>query len=349
MKTYWSERAKRITPYVAGEQPKMQNIIKLNTNENPFPPSPKAIDVIKQFDCDRLRLYPNPASQVLRSAAARRHGVAEENIFCGNGSDEVLAIAFQAFFDGGLAVADVSYSFYPVWADMYGISTEVIPLSEDYTVPVDKFCGKKCAVIPNPNAPTAIALSPEEIEQIVASAEGVVVIDEAYVEFGAQSVIPLTQKYSNLLVVRTFSKSHGLAGMRVGYAVGHKDLITAMDCIRDSFNSYPLDAIAQEAAAAALADEAYTAGVLKEIMTTRAFTAAELEKRGFAVLPSSANFVFAKPAGMEAQKVQAALKERGIFVRWFSGARVRDYLRITIGRRDQMEQLLSALDEILAK
>ncbi len=349
MKEYWSEKAKRITPYVAGEQPKAEGIIKLNTNENPFPPSPKAIAAIEEYNKDLLRLYPNPSAEILRKAAASCHGVAPENIFCGNGSDEVLALAFQAFFDGGLAICDVTYSFYPVWADMYGIEYEKIPLNEDFTVPVEKFIGKNNVVIANPNAPTSIALAAEEIERIIKSASGVVLIDEAYVEFGAESVIPLCNRYPNLLVVRTLSKSHGLAGLRIGYAVGNENLIRALECIRDSFNSYPLDTLAQIAASEALMDERYTKNISQIIMHTREFASQSLAELGFHVLPAKANFIFARPAGMAAKDLMEELKKRKIFVRWFPGERVRDYLRITVGTHSQMEKLIRETADILGK
>ena len=348
MKTYWSERARRITPYTAGEQPRDADMIKLNTNENPYPPSPLAIAAIEDFHMDKLRLYPNASSEVLRRAAAYVHGLSPEQVFCGNGSDEVLAIAFQAFFDDALSFCDISYSFYPVWAEMYGISYETVPLREDFTVPAEAFYGKKNIVLANPNAPTSLAQSRDEIEEIVRRASGVVIVDEAYVAFGAQTALPLIKKYDNLLVVRTFSKSHGLAGLRVGYAMGHPDLIAAMNCIKDSFNSYPVDALAQRAAAAALMDTSYAENIAKLIIHAREYTEGALKALGFQVLPAMANFVFAKPpAGISAQEMMQKLKERHIYVRWFSGARIREYLRISIGTMRQMEQMAAVVREIL--
>ena len=349
MKRYWSNRARKITPYTAGEQPKRENIIKLNTNENPYPPSRKAVEVLQAFDKDRLRLYPNAGSDPVCEAAAKLHGVTPQQIFCGNGSDEVLAIAFQAFFDGDLVFPDITYSFYPVWADLYGIDYETAPLTEEYTIPVSKLKGKKNIIFPNPNAPTSIALTRSEVEEIVKSAKGVVVVDEAYADFSDCSVIDLTQKYDNLLVVRTLSKSHALAGLRVGYAVGNAGLIQALNCIKDSFNSYPLDALAQAAATAALLDQGYTSMIVEKIKASRDKLALQLTRLGFRVLPAQANFVFCRPENGDAQELLQQLRERGIYVRWFSGERVREFLRITVGTEQQNEALVLALKEILKK
>lgn len=338
----WSRRARSITPYVAGEQPRMKNLIKLNTNENPYPPSPKAIAALESYNADALRLYPNADAEPLMQAAADRHGLTPSHIFCGNGSDEVLAIAFQAFFDDTLTLPDITYSFYPVWASLYGVPLRVVPLKEDFTIPVDAFLHQKNVIFPNPNAPTGIALSRAEIESIVKTASGVVVIDEAYVEFGAESVMPLVREYDNLVVVRTLSKSHSLAGLRVGYAAAHPDLICAMRCIKDSFNSYPLDSLAQTAAAAALADSQYTDRILESIIGVREFTAGELCALGYEVLPSQSNFLFCRPP-QDAAWVMGKLREQGIIVRRFGGARIENYLRITIGTRQQMETLIEVL------
>ena len=350
MTKYWSTKARGITPYTAGEQPRIQNILKLNTNENPYPPSPKVAEAIKKIEIESLRLYPDPESTEFRRAAAELHNVQEENVFCGNGSDEVLAIAFDAFFDAekGLKIPDISYSFYPVWASLFDIPYEIVPLNEDFTIPVERFFGGS-AVFPNPNAPTGIALDLEEIERVVQHADGAVIIDEAYQAFGAPSAIPLVKKYPNLLVVRTLSKSHGLAGIRAGYAVGDKELIQAMRCIKDSFNSYPVDRVAQAAAAAALQDAAYTENTTQKIIKAREYTTQELAKRGFSVLPSKANFVFAAHAERNAAEIMAKLREKGIIVRRFDQPRIGNYLRITIGTQEEMERLVRELDVLLKR
>lgn len=345
---YWSRRARAVTPYTAGEQPKMDDIIKLNTNENPYPPSPRAISRLMDYNTDALRLYPDPDSSPLRRAAARVHDISPDWVFCGNGSDETLAVAFQALFDGNLTMADVTYSFYPVWAELYGISTEVVPLNADFTLPVERFAQAKNAVFPNPNAPTGRAVPLEAVERIVRGASGAVIVDEAYQMFGGQTAIPLTQKYDNLLVVRTLSKSHGLAGLRVSYAVGNPGLIEAMRRIKDSFNSYPLDSIAQLVGAAALKDVEYTDNVVRMIVDTREDAARQLKALGCEVLPSAANFLFVRPP-VDAAQVMAALRARSIIVRHFSAPRTRDWLRITVGTRQQMQRLFVALKEIFSQ
>ena len=345
---FWSRRALKITPYQAGEQPKEPDIIKLNTNENPYPPAPGAGEAIRNFHADTLRLYPKPDSDVLRQSAARRHGLKEDWVFCGNGSDDVLAIAFQALFDGPLAVPDVTYSFYPVWADLFGIPLETIPLNEDFTLPVQAFCGKQNVILPNPNAPTSLAISRGEVEEIVKSAWGAVVIDEAYVEFGAETAVPFLEKYPNLLIVRTLSKSHSLAGLRVGYALGQPSLIDALNCIKDSYNSYPVDAIAQAAAAAALEDENYTQNILELIKYVRDYTVEELERLGFTVLPPKGNFVFCKHPDYTGEYLLGQLRRRGILVRRFGQEKIADFLRISIGTRAQMDALLVTLQDLLA-
>jgi len=344
MKEFWSKKAAAITPYVAGEQPKIKNIIKLNTNENPYPPSPKAIEAIKEAANDALRLYPDPQSTIVREAAAALHGVDPENIFCANGSDEALAIAFQAFFDDVVKFPDITYSFYPVWASLYGLVPEIIPLNDDFTIPVKSFLGG-CCVIANPNAPTGIPLSLDEIEAIVKAADGVVVIDEAYCDFGGESAVPLVKKYPNVVVIRTLSKSHGLAGLRFGYAIADANLITAMDAIKDSFNSYPIDRLAQAGAAAALADKAYTDNITNIISETRDKYSVILTELGFDVLPSKSNFLFC--GHPDAENIMAELRKRGIIVRRFGSERIQDRLRITIGTPEQMDALVNALKEII--
>ena len=348
MPKYWSHKAGAITPYVAGEQPRIADIIKLNTNENPFPPSPRVLRELRAFNAEHLRLYPAPDGGAFREAAAKLHGVNPESVYCANGSDEALAIAFQAFFDedSALKIPDISYSFYPVWADLYGIPYETVPLNADFSVPVEKIMGGS-VVIPNPNAPTGLALGADKIERIVAGSKGVVLIDEAYQMFGSQSVIPLTEKYDNLLVVRTLSKSHSLAGLRVGYVVGDKNLIRAMDCVKDSFNSYPTDMLAQRLAAAALSDTDYTDKNCRRIVEIREKTSTRLRELGFSLPESKANFVFCTHEKMSAERIMAHLRERGIIVRRFKKERIDNYLRITIGTEEQMETLFRALEALL--
>lgn len=344
--SYLSKKAQEIVPYIAGEQPKIKDIVKLNTNENPYPPSDMVKKAIAELDKDVLKLYPNPEAKKVKQAAAKLHGVSEENIFVGNGSDEVLAVAFLALFDGPLRFADVTYSFYPVWASLYDIETDVIPLKEDYTIDVEKFMGARNAIFPNPNAPTGIALSLEDVKRIVKSAKGAVVVDEAYADFGAKSAIALIDECPNLLVVRTLSKSHSLAGLRLGYAVGNKELIDGLIRIKDSFNSYPVDAIAEAAGSAALLDAQYEQDCVKKVIATRERTVNELEKLGFSILPSAANFIFAKPP-VNAKELFLSLRERGIIVRYFEKPRTKDYLRITIGTDSQMDRLIAAVKELI--
>jgi len=343
LEQYLSRRAASITPYQAGEQPQGSNIIKLNTNENPYPPSPKALSVLQSFGGEKLRLYPKPDGGVLKSAVAEVYGLSEDHVFCGNGSDEVLGLAFQAFFDGDIVFPDITYSFYPVWADLYGISYKTVPLRGDFTVPVDEVIGNG-VVLANPNAPTGIALNMAEVERVLQNnADHVVIIDEAYASFGAGSVASLVPQYPNLLVVSTMSKSHALAGLRVAFALGQPHLIDGLVRIKDSFNSYPLDMIAQEAAAAALRDTEYCTAMSAKVVATRERTTKMLVELGFTVLPSKANFVFASHPQVSAAALKAYLAEHGIYVRHFDKPRIFDYLRITMGTDEQMDTLIEAI------
>lgn len=345
---YWSKRAASITPYVAGEQPKADNLIKLNTNENPYPPSPKVEAVLRSFDPALLRLYPDPNSEGLRQAIASVNGLSPQHVFLANGSDEALSVCFQSFFDGDLVFPDISYSFYPVWADLYGVESCQVPLNPDFTVPVEKFMGKTNVVLANPNAPTSMALPLEDVEKIVQTARGVVVVDEAYIAYGGESALPLLGKYDNLVIVRTFSKSHSLAGLRVGYVLANPNLIAALECVKDSFNSYPVDKLAQACAEAAVLDQAYTQGILKKIVATRDRFALAIQGLGFQVLPSSANFLFCKHDTVKGQVLLSRLRETGVIVRHFAKPRIEDWLRITIGTDEQMEKLAQTLQRILA-
>ncbi len=342
---FLSRKAATITPYEAGDQPQGSGIIKLNTNENPYPPSPKALEVLRCFAGERLRLYPSPDGGKLKSAVAQIYGLPEDHVFCGNGSDEVLGLAFQAFFDGDVVFPDITYSFYPVWAELYGISCKAVPLNDDFTVPVDEMTGGG-VVLANPNAPTGIALGLAEVERILQrNGEHVVIIDEAYASFGAGSAASLISKYPNLLIVSTMSKSHALAGLRVAFALGQPHLIEGLMRIKDSFNSYPLDMIAQDAAAAAILDTAYCAAMSRKVIATRERTAECLTELGFKVLPSKANFVFASHPGVSAAALKAHLAENNIYVRHFNKPRIFDYLRITIGTNEQMDTLLAKTAE----
>jgi histidinol-phosphate aminotransferase len=352
---FWSPRIGALEPYLPGEQPRIAELVKLNTNENPYPPSPHAVEAIRQAAASGLQLYPDPTSLALREAVARRHGLAPEQVFAGNGSDEVLAHAFFAFFQQAepLLMPDVSYSFYRVYAQLYGIDCEHMPVDASLRIDVDAMAARAqagCAgiVIANPNAPTGIGLPLPRIEQLLAACpQRVVLVDEAYVDFGGESALPLIEKYPNLLVVQTLSKSHALAGLRVGFACGQAHLTDALVRVKDSFNSYPLDRLAVAGAVAALDDEAWFESKRKAVIDTREGLCLQLEDLGFELLPSQANFVFARHPAHDAAKLAASLRERAVLVRHFSQARVAQYLRISIGTREQCSTLVDALAEIL--
>lgn len=351
MSSYWSSLVHGLTPYVPGEQPKMEGIIKLNTNENPYPPSPRVAQAVAG-EVDTLRLYPDPTGLKLRTALAARYGVSADEVFVGNGSDEVLAHAFQALLkhEAPLLFPDITYSFYPVYCGLYGISFEAIPLDDGLRVNIkdyDRPCG--AIILPNPNAPTGIALPRVEIEALVkAHPEAVVVIDEAYVDFGAESAVPLVADYPNLLVVHTFSKSRSLAGLRVGFAIGQRPLIEALERVKDSFNSYPLDRLALAGATAAVEDEHWFQETCERIVASRTRLSADLSALGFEVLPSSANFLFARHPAHAGADLAQALRTRAIVVRHFSKPRIADFLRITVGTDSECARLVAALKEILA-
>jgi histidinol-phosphate aminotransferase len=352
---YWSPRVGALEPYVPGEQPRIANLVKLNTNENPYPPSPRAVEAIQQAAANGLERYPDPTSLALREAIARRHGLQADQVFAGNGSDEVLAHAFFAFFQQAepLLMPDVSYSFYRVYAQLYGIGCELLPVDEGLRIEVDAMATRArrgCAglVIANPNAPTGIGLPLARIEQLLAACpERVVLVDEAYVDFGGESALPLVGKYPNLLVVQTLSKSRSLAGLRVGFACGQAHLIDALVRVKDSFNSYPLDRLAAAGAVAALGDEAWFNGTRDKVVDTREGLSLQLEYLGFEVLPSQANFVFARHPHRDAAELAALLRERAVLVRHFKQPRIAQYLRISIGTREQCSVLVQRLQEIL--
>ncbi|MCD8376010.1 MAG: histidinol-phosphate transaminase [Oscillospiraceae bacterium] len=352
MKEFWSARIRDAVPYVPGEQPQQGKWIKLNTNENPYPPSPRALEALVRAANEDLRLYPAPECTDLCAAAAQCWGVEPEQVFCGNGSDEILAFCFQAFFDPERPVAfpAVSYSFYPVYAEYFGLTCRQVPMNRDFSVPLEKLWGDNGGVVlPNPNAPTGLAVGLEEIETLLErNPQAVVIIDEAYVDFGASSAVPLISRYPNLLVVQTLSKSRSLAGLRVGFALGQENLIAALRCVRDSINSYTVDRAAQAVAAAALLDRDYFEQTRQKIMETRAWTAGELERLGFSLCPSRSNFLFIRHPRREGKALFDALRQRGILVRRWDREEIRDWLRVTIGTQKQMQALLGALKEILS-
>ena len=347
---YIARRAERLTPYAAGEQPKGAGFIKLNTNENPYPPSPGVFPAIGEA-AKHLPLYPNADAEGLRRAIAESEGLGPDFVYCGNGSDEVISLCFYAFFDERLPLLfpDVTYSFYPVFAQFYGIPAKDIPVDEAFRIRVEDYFQPAGGVIfPNPNAPTGIFLEPAEIRRLLQHHKDcVVAVDEAYIAFGGQSATPLVRDFPNLLVIRTFSKSHALAGMRVGYAIGQPRLIRALTDVKNSFNSYPVDRIAAAAAEAAVRDAAYYAGIDGKIAATRERFRASLAGRGFRVLPSKANFVFASHPDVPAKELFYGLREKGILVRHFDGPRIDDFLRITIGTDEEMDAVAAALAELL--
>ena len=363
MSQFWSPLVHRLTPYVPGEQPKISGLVKLNTNENPYPPSPHAVAAMAQelgADGANLRLYPDPGADRLKEAVAAHFAefaITPAQVFVGNGSDEVLAHAFLALLkhDAAILIPDISYSFYPVYCGLYEVEHVAVALGERLEIRVDDYIrhAGKCGgiVIANPNAPTSDLLPLAQIERLVAAhPQSVVVVDEAYIDFAADVVptaIALVKRHPNLLVIRTLSKSHSLAGLRVGYAVGDSALIEALDRVKDSFNSYPLDRLAIVGAAAALADREHLETTRRAVMKTRAKLVADLESLGFEVLPSAANFIFPRHPQHDAAQLAAKLRERKIIVRHFKAARVSQHLRISIGSDDQCQALVAALREIL--
>ena len=351
MNQYWSARARALTPYVPGEQPRDRKFIKLNTNENPYPPSPMALAAIREAACDTLRLYPDPDCTTLRELLGATYGLKPSQIFVGNGSDEVLAMCFQAFFDPDRPIlfADITYSFYPVYADLYGLTYQEVPLDEHFALPLEPFLEPNGGVvIANPNAPTGRELSLCGIRAILeANPDAVVVVDEAYVDFGAHSAVELIDRYPNLVVVQTMSKSRSLAGLRVGFAMGNEELIAALNCVKNSFNSYTLDRLALAGAEGALRDRDYLRATSMKIQNTRECTAAHLKKLGFIVTDSAANFLFVSHPDVPAKELLDGLRQRGILVRWWDKPRIRDYLRITVGTDQEMQALCAAMAELV--
>lgn len=347
MSQFWSAFVKDLVPYVPGEQPKLTNLVKLNTNENPYGPSPKALAAMQSQVNDDLRLYPDPNGDLLKQAVARFYGVTAAQVFVGNGSDEVLAHIFHGLLqhDKPLLFPDISYSFYPVYCGLYRIAFEPVALDEQFQIrPADYARPNGGIIFPNPNAPTGCLLALEAIEQILqASPDSVVVVDEAYIDFGGESAISLVDRYPNLLVTQTLSKSRSLAGLRVGLAVGHPDLIEALERIKNSFNSYPLDRIAIAGAAAAFEDREYFEQTCQAVSESRDWVVAQLQAKGFEVLPSAANFIFARHPQHDAAGLAAKLRETGVIVRYFKQERIAQFLRITIGTPEQNRALIEGL------
>src|SRR6202166_615766 len=353
MSRFWSRLTHELSPYVPGEQPRMAELVKLNTNESPFPPSPRALEAIRGEASDGLRLYPDPQASALRAALAAYHQVRPEQVFVGNGSDEVLAHAFVALLkhDAPLLFPDITYSFYPVYCRLFGIAYETVPLDAAMQIRVADYRRPAGALIlPNPNAPTGVALSRAEIATLLEEhPDAPVVIDEAYVDFGAETAIPLVASHPNLLVIQTMSKSRALAGLRVGYAVGDADLIEALTRVQDSFNSYPLGRPAQAGAVAALEDETHFQRSRAMVIKERERLTRGLTRFGFEVLPSAANFVFARPPGRDGAELTADLRAPAVLVRHFATPRISDYLRITVGTNTQTDFLLAALARCLGQ
>lgn len=350
---YLSRRCKSILPYTAGEQPQDKSYVKLNTNECPYPPSPEVEKTLKEFDAGRLRLYPDPENKKLVSAIAARHGVSPENVFVGNGSDEVLCMCFPAFFDENdtVAYADVTYSFYKVWAHMYDVKSKKIPLDDEFKLLASDYLsmdGVKGIMICNPNAPTGTALGRLDLLKIVeTNPDKIVIVDEAYGEFASASVANRINDYPNLLVVKTFSKAYALAGARCGYALGNKALIDGLKLVKNSMNSYTVNALTEAIVIAALSDKKYYAGVIDKINAQREETADALRELGFEVLPSSSNFIFAKHKVLSGSEIYFQLKENGVLVRHFKGDRISDFVRITIGTHEEMKTLVSEIKKII--
>jgi histidinol-phosphate aminotransferase len=353
MSKYWSDVVHKLTPYVPGEQPKINNLVKLNTNENPYGPSQKVIEALKLEAAETLRLYPDPNSDALKAAIAKVHHLDSSQVFVGNGSDEVLAHVFQALLkhDLPLLFPDITYSFYPVYCGLYDINYQTIPLAEDFGICVEDYNKPNGGIIfPNPNAPTGMPLPLAKIEWLLQNnTESVVVIDEAYVDFGTESAVTLVNQYPNLLVTHTLSKARSLAGLRVGYALGSFELIEALIRVKDSFNSYPIDRFASAGAVAAMLDADYFDETCAKVVATREALIKDLVSLGFDVLPSGANFIFAKHQTRDGAELSSALREHNIIVRHFkSPSRIAPYLRITIGTDVQSELLRKALRAILS-
>ena len=349
----WRDNLRTIEPYVPGEQPNLPDMVKLNTNENPYPPSPKVVETLKSFDCDSLRLYPDPNSQVLVDALAKRYGLQSDQVFLGVGSDDVLAIAFMTFFnsDKPILFPDITYSFYDVWAELFRIPYERPALDEHFDlIPEDYYKENGGVVIANPNAPTGVLQSMDFLRDVIEhNRDVVVIIDEAYADFSGSSALELTKEYDNVLIVQTYSKSRSLAGMRIGYAMGNSELIRAMNDVRYSYNSYPMTRLSVALGKAELEDEAYFRETVAKVVRTREWTKKELKRLGFSFRDSQTNFIFAAHESVPAQTIFDALREKHIFVRHFGQKRIDNYLRISIGTQEEMERFIRETEQILAQ
>ncbi|MBL8281856.1 histidinol-phosphate transaminase [Acinetobacter junii] len=352
---FWSPEVRDLEPYVPGEQPKIQNLLKLNTNENPYPPSPKVVDAVQAVlahQADALRLYPDPDATVLKQAIAKQQNVDVSQVFVGNGSDEVLAHIFKAFFiqQKPILYPDITYSFYPVYSQFFGVQTKQIPLNEKFEIDISDYEQENGGIIiTNPNAPTSIALGLNKIEKVLkANPNRVIVIDEAYVDFGAESAVDLVSRYENLVVCQTTSKSRSLAGLRVGFAIGQAHLIAALEAVKNSFNSYPIDRFAIAAAVASFEDQDYFQEQCEKVIVSREKLVANLTELGFNVLPSKANFIFATHSLHDAAQLAEKLREQGIIVRYFNKPRINQFLRITIGTDEQNQRLVDTLKMLIS-
>ncbi len=349
----WRDNLRTIEPYVPGEQPNLPDMVKLNTNENPYPPSPKVVETLKNFDCDSLRLYPDPNSQVLADALAKRYGLQSDQVFLGVGSDDVLAIAFMTFFNSKKPILfpDITYSFYDVWAELFQIPYERPALDEHFDlIPEDYYKENGGVVIANPNAPTGVLQSLDFLRNVIEhNRDVVVIIDEAYADFSGSSALELTKEYDNVLIVQTYSKSRSLAGMRIGYAMGNPELIRAMNDVRYSYNSYPMTRLSVALGAAALEDEAYFRETVAKVIETREWTKKELKRLGFSFRDSRTNFIFATHESVPAQTIFDVLREKHIFVRHFGQKRIENYLRISIGTQAEMERFIRETEQIIAQ
>lgn len=349
----WENNIRKVVPYIPGEQPNQSDMVKLNTNENPYPPAPKVQEILHTMKADQMRLYPDPAAGELVGAIADYYGLKKEQVFVGIGSDDVLAMAFMTFYNSEKPILfpDITYSFYDVWADMLRIPYECQPLNENFQIVKEDYFKENGGIIfPNPNAPTGVELSQDAIEAILQhNPSSIVIVDEAYVDFGAQSALPLIEKYDNLLVVQTFSKSRSMAGMRIGYAMGNEVLIKYLNDVKYSFNSYTMNRTSIETGIAAIEDKEYFEETVGKIIATREWTAEELKKLGFSFRESHTNFIFAAHECVPAKKIYMALREANIYVRYFAKPRIDNYLRITIGTQDEMKKLIDFLREYLKK
>lgn len=350
--TNWERNIRKVVPYTPGEQPNQSDMIKLNTNENPYPPAPKVQQVLKEMDAGDLRLYPDPSAGALVKAIADYYGLNEDQVFVGVGSDDVLAMSFLTFFNGEKPVLfpDITYSFYDVWAELFGIPYERPALDDSFHIKKEDYFKENGGIIfPNPNAPTGVELPLQDIEEILKANPGsVVIVDEAYIDFGAHSALPLISKYDNLLVVQTFSKSRSMAGMRIGFACGNPVLIKYLNDVKYSFNSYTMNRTSLAAGVAAIGDRDYFEDTCQKIMDTREWTQKELKALGFTFQDSKANFIFAAHKTCPAKQIFEALRAKHIYVRYFAKPRIDNYLRITIGTREEMEQLIRFLKDYLA-